>query len=422
MSKIKIGFISLLVVAFTMSIGFVTSCQAEPEVVVETVVETVTETVTETVVETVTETVVEEAEEDADETAAFITKAREGLEPYRSELTFKGELGQTPTWDTELVLTDSEVEQIKEGKYTAVFNPNGFQADHTNVMIKAINDAFRELDMELLAVTDSQNDPAKQINDIETLLALDPDVVITGPIDPVSSKEVYRKVIDAGAKLVIWSNVPEGFVHGEDYVGVVTANAQGLAEFCVSVLAENVSADAEIGMMYFDVPFWIVNLIDQIVEETIANDYPDLNLVAKAGYTDPYAAVEVASGMIMQNPDIEGIYGEWNLAAMGAADAAKENNRPDIAITCFGVDRPTLIEIIQGGNIVGTVSDNPYHLGFNLALLAGYGVLEKPAPEYTIAPSLPITADNLEEAWELTTKTALPDEILQIMMEESMEE
>ena len=172
--------------------------------------------------------------------------------------------------------------------------------------------------------------------------------------------------------------------------------------------------------MFFDVQFWIVNLIDSIVEETIKNDYPGLDLVAKAGYTDPYKAIEVASGMIIQNPGIEGIYGEWNLAAMGAADACKENNRPDIKITCFGVDRPTLIEILDGGNIVGTVSDNPYHLGFNLALLAGYGVIDKPAPEYTIAPSVPITADNLQDAWELTTQTALPDEVLQKLMEVGM--
>jgi ribose transport system substrate-binding protein len=335
-------------------------------------------------------------------------------------LTFQGELGQTPTWDTDLVLTVSEVERIKEGKYTAVFNPNGFQGDHTNVMIKAINDAFSKMDMELIAVTDSQNDPAKQISDIETMLALKPDVVITGPIDPVSSAEVYRKVIDSGAKLVIWSNVPQGFEHGKDYVGVVTANAQGLAQFCVSVLADNISGNAEIGMMFFDIKFWIVNLIDSIVEETIKNDYPNLSLVAKSGYTDPYKAIEVASAMLLQNPNIEGIYGEWNLAAMGAADACKDNSRPDIKITCFGVDRPTLIEIIDKGNIVGTVSDNPYHLGFNLALLAGYGVIDKPAPEYTIAPSVPITEENLQKAWELTTHTALPDEVLQELMNKGM--
>lgn len=401
----------ILVLAFVSTMAlFGAGCRQQ--VAEETMAAETTAAAT-TVAETAAETT---AAETVEEVAPFILEAREGLEPFRGDLTFQGELGQTPTWDTDLVLNVSEVEKIKEGNYTAVFNPNGFQADHTNVMIKAINDAFSKMNMKLIAVTDSQNDPAKQISDIETMLALKPDVVITGPIDPVSSAEVYRKVIDSGAKLVIWSNVPQGFEQGKDYVGVVTANAQGLAQFCVSVLADNISENAEIGMMFFDIKFWIVNLIDSIVEETIKNDYPNLNLVAKSGYTDPYKAIEVASAMLLQNPNIEGIYGEWNLAAMGASDACKDNNRPDIKITCFGVDRPTLIEILDGGNIVGTVSDNPYHLGFNLALLAGYGVLDKPAPEYTIAPSIPITAGNLQEAWELTTQTALPDEVLQKLM------
>jgi ribose transport system substrate-binding protein len=406
----------ILILAFVSTMAlFGAGCKQQ--VAEETTAAETTAAATTVAETTAAETIVAETVE---EIAPFILEAREGLEPFRSDLTFQGELGQTPTWDTDLTLTVSEVEKIKEGKYTAVFNPNGFQGDHTNVMIKAINDAFSKMNMELIAVTDSQNDPAKQISDIETMLALKPDVVITGPIDPVSSAEVYRKVIDSGAKLVIWSNVPQGFEHGKDYVGVVTANAQGLAQFCVSVLADNISTNAEVGMMFFDVKFWIVNLIDKIVEDTLKNDYPNLNLVAKSGYTDPYKAIDVASAMLLQNPNIEGIYGEWNLAAMGAADACKVSNKPDVKITCFGVDRPTLINIIDKGNIVGTVSDNPYHLGFNLALLAGYGVIDKPAPEYTIAPSVPITLENLQEAWELTTHTALPDEVLQELMKKGM--
>ncbi|UCB45304.1 MAG: substrate-binding domain-containing protein, partial [Spirochaetota bacterium] len=179
----------------------------------------------------------------------------------------------------------------------------------------------------------------------------------------------------------------------------------------VKVLADKISENAEIGMMFFDITFWIVNLIDSIVEETIVNDYPNLKLVAKAGYTDPYKAFDVASAMILQHPNIEGIYGDWNLAATGAADACVQAGRDDIKITCFGVDRPTLIKIIKGENFIATVSDNPYHLGFNLAMLAAYGVINKPAPEYTIVPSSPITADNMEDVWWLTTRRALPAEV-----------
>jgi ribose transport system substrate-binding protein len=350
-------------------------------------------------------------EEDLSSIDPWITEMREGLDSFRGEITFKGEQGQTPNWDNEISLTLGEVKKIRTGNYTVAFNPNGWQPDHTDVMVDAIKDVCDHLNMKLVATTDSQNDPTKQISDIETLLALKPDVIITGPIDPVSSAATYRNVVDSGTKLVIWSNVPQGFEHGTDYVGVVTANAQGLGEYPVKILADNIGPNAEIGMLFFDVQFWIVNLIDDIVEKTIKNKYPNLKLVAKAGYTDPYKAFDVASAMILQHPKIEGIYGDWNLAATGAADACVQAGRNDIKITCFGVDRPTLIKILKGENFIGTVSDNPYHLGFNLALLAGYGVIDKPAPEYTIVPSMPITADNMEEVWWLTLRRSLPQEV-----------
>ncbi|MCL4377254.1 MAG: substrate-binding domain-containing protein [Actinobacteria bacterium] len=402
-SVLIIGLIAAMIFAFSL-LGCKQTTAVETTAAATAAESTAATTATET-------TAAETTAANLDQPDPWISDARAGLKDYRGDITFQGELGQTPNWDDKLELTLGEVEKIKQGNFTVVFNPNGFQADHTDTMINAIKDVCAHTGMKLLATTDSQNDPTKQISDLETLLALKPSVVISGPIDPVSSAATYRKVIDSGAKLVIWSNVPQGFEHGKDYVGVVTANAQGLAQYPVKVLAENVSKNAEIGMMFFDTKFWIVNLIDKIVEETIAKDYPDLKLVAKAGYTDPNKASDVASAMILKNPKIEGIYGDWNLAATGAADAAVQAGRKDIKITCFGVDRPTLVKILKGENFVGTVSDNPYHLGFNLALLAAYGVINKPAPEYTIVPSIPITEANMEKAWEITQKLPFPDEL-----------
>jgi hypothetical protein len=51
---------------------------------------------------------------------------REGLEEFRGEITFKGELGQTPNWDEKITLTVGELREIRSGSYTAVFNPNRF--------------------------------------------------------------------------------------------------------------------------------------------------------------------------------------------------------------------------------------------------------------------------------------------------------
>jgi hypothetical protein len=90
-------------------------------------------------------------------------------------------------------------------------------------------------------------------------------------------------------------------------------------------------------------------------------------------------------------------------------------NRPDIKIGAFGIDAPTLVNILTDGNIIGTTSDDPYHIGANLALLVGYAAIDKKAPFFTITPALPMTKDNVEEIWAIANKIPLPEMVIQAL-------
>ena len=98
-----------------------------------------------------------------------------------------------------------------------------------------------------------------------------------------------------------------------------------------------------------------------------------------------------------------------------AADACVQMNRPDIKIGAFGIDAPTLVNILTDGNIIGTTSDDPYHIGANLALLVGYAAIDKKAPFFTITPALPMTKDNLKEIWDIANKIPLPEMVIQAL-------
>jgi ribose transport system substrate-binding protein len=47
----------------------------------------------------------------------------------------------------------------------------------------------------------------------------------------------------------------------------------------------------------------------------------------------------------------------------------------------------------------------------NEAKLAGYGLLDKAAPAYVALPALPVTADNILEAWDAVYHAAPPDDL-----------
>ena len=363
--------------------------------------------------------VTEEAVADKNVIDPWIVEMRAGLDQFRGEIGYKGEYGHTPTWDTELYLTIAEVEKIRQGKedgskWKVAYVMDGSHADHTTALVKGMQDVLDHLNMELVSVVDPELDVTREKSGVESVLALDPDVVIGAPIDPVASAESFRPVIEAGKKFVIWSNIPQGYEYNKDFVGVSSAMAQDLGLFTVDILSEGITEPTKVAYLYFDAQFWVVNLIDGMVKQAIEDD-PNLIIAEELGFSIPDDAFDLITAALQRDPEIKLIYGVWMVPATFAADACMQLKREDVKIACFGVDRPTLVSILTDGNIVGTVSDDPYHLGANLGLLAGYGAIDKTAPPFTITPAVPITADSLEEVWDITQKTPFPDEIAKLM-------
>jgi ribose transport system substrate-binding protein len=348
-----------------------------------------------------------------DEIDPWIQEMRAGLNPYRGKIHYKGEYGQTPTWDTGLFLTVNEVKRCRETKAKVGFVLDAAAGDYTTAQLKGLKDVLNHLGMQLVSVVDPQFDTAKERAGAEDLVTMGADIIIGGPIDAIASAESFRPVLDAGKKFVIWSNIPKGYEYGRDYVGVTSAMAQDLGVYSVDLLKKGVTGRTEVCYLYFDAVFWVVNLIDSEVKKAIEAD-PNLVIVEELGYASEAQCFDLVNAAIQRHPNIKRIYGGWMVPAQFAANACQQQDRPDIKIACFGVDEPTLVNILTGGNIVGTIEDDPYHIGANLGLLCGYAAIGKKAPEFTITPAVPVTKDNVIEAWKLTRKTPVPKTILDL--------
>lgn len=349
-----------------------------------------------------------------DETDPWILEMRKGLDPYRGSINYKGEFGATPTWDTELVLTVNEVEEIRKTKSKVGYVMDAAAGDYTTSQLKGMQDVFDHLGIDFVGQVDPQFDPAKEKAGVEDMLVLGADIIIGAPIDAVASAESFRAVGEAGKKLVIWSNIPKDYEYGKDYVGMASAMAEDLGRFTVDMMAEGITEKTEVAYFFFDASFWVVNLIDDAVKRAIEEN-PNFVIVEELGFTVESECFDLMSAAIQRHPNIKRVYGVWMVPATFAADACVQMNRPDIKIGAFGIDAPTLVNIITGGNIIGTTSDDPYHIGANLALLCGYAAIDKTAPEFTITPALPMTKDNIEEVWEIANKIPLPTSVKQAL-------
>lgn len=369
------------------------------------------------------ETTTSEEDLDPDAIDPYILEVREPLIPYRGEIPewVESTDGEKPVWDTELVLTNAEVAKLRKGKedgtaYTVAISQSMGVGMHEKSLLRGFNDAIQHLGMKTVAQTGSMGQVEKEANDIESYLSLKPDVVIAAAIDKQASAQTFRKVLESGAKLGIWSNAPEGFKHGVDYNGIVT-QAYLTGQHTAELLGKSVSENAKIGIINFGGNQWLLNTTDKAVREYLEKNYPGLQIVDVRERMAYEEVNDIALAMLQEHPDMEGMYVSVMVAAEWASRAIRTLGIPTdkIAISSFGLDETTIIDILEGGYIKGTVTDCPYYIGFNLGILAGYNAIGKKAPPIVLTPSLPITKENFEEIWPISERIPIPDKIKEVM-------
>src|SRR4051794_26740860 len=92
----------------------------------------------------------------------------------------------------------------------------------TDAQVAGLRQQFGELGIEVIAVTDAGFQPDRQVSNIETVLARNPNIIVSIPADPVATAGAYKQAAAAGVKLVFMDNVPQGMQAGRDYVSAVS--------------------------------------------------------------------------------------------------------------------------------------------------------------------------------------------------------
>ncbi|BDG43001.1 substrate-binding domain-containing protein [Saccharococcus caldoxylosilyticus] len=327
------------------------------------------------------------------------------------EILSKGPHGEAAVSAKTLKLTEEEVNKIKEGNYKAAIVMHYAGNDWSTAQIAGLKETFKRMGIKVVAVTDANFKAEKQVSDIETVLAKDPDIIVSIPVDPVSTAEAYKKAADAGVKLVFMDNAPEGLKAGQDYVSVVSADNYGNGVAAAEIMAKELNKKGKIGVIFHDADFFVTKQRTEAFEKTIKEKYPDIKIVARGGITSPSDGEKVASGMLTKHPDLDGIFVVWDVPAEGALAAARTAGRDDLVITTIDLGTNVALEIASDGIVKGLGAQLPYDQGIAEAILAGYALLGKEVPAYVAVPSLKVTKENVLDAWKLVYHKEAPDSI-----------
>lgn len=322
-----------------------------------------------------------------------------------------GPNGEQPTPAKALTLTTEQEQQIRQGGYTAALVWHEM-SEYTSAVDAGAHDEFKRLGIDVVAQTNAGFDAARQKSDVETVMAKNPSIIVSLPVDPASAASIYDPARQAGVKLVFIDNSPAGYKHGEDYVTIVSDDLYQMGSKAAVAMAEALGGKGKLGYIFHDADFYVTNQRDQAFKTTIERDYPDMQIVAESGMADPARSEEIAQAMVIQNPDLDGIYVTWAEPALSVMTVLRGAGNDHTKIVTLDLNEPAALDMVKDGNVAALIADEAYSIGVTAARAAAASLLGESEPPFYVVDSLVVTGDTVAEGWRKSLNKDVPSSII----------
>jgi len=270
------------------------------------------------------------------------------------------------------------------GMCIAMMSTVAFAKEKIGLVVSTLNNPFfvdlkegaeekaKELGMEII-VLDSQNDPAKELSNVEDLIVRGVDVIL---INPTDSDAVYRAVRNANGANVPVVTLDRGANRGEVVTHIASDNVAGgkmAGEFMAKKLGKNAK---------------IVEL-EGIPGTTAARDRGQgfneavngkLDIVAKqAADFDRTKGLTVMENILQSHPEVKGVFAHNDEMALGALKAL--GNKKDVLVVGFDATADA-VKAVEKGEMAATVAQQPRLIGAQGVETAKKIVAGEKTPKY----------------------------------------
>jgi ribose transport system substrate-binding protein len=321
-----------------------------------------------------------------------------------------GPNGEQPGTEADVALTAEELQKVKDSKFKVAIAMQTMDIDFSKVLVAGMQSAFDEAGVEVIAITDAGWKPEKQIADIENLIQLKPDAILSVPSDGVATAATYAKVSKAGIKLGLFDTIPKGLKYPEDYQAGVGPDAAGLGQIAVELLATRIPEGGTLGMVAFNIDLWAANERERAAMEWLGKNRPDI-VVKRAGFQNPAQVGQITSDFLTANPDVQGIWTTFDGPGLEAISAMRG----------MGVTLPSAtadlggqisFEIAQDSGVIGVGAQRLTNQGRALAHGMMKVLLGGTAPSFVAVPALTVTKENLLEGYKLVWNQDAPEALV----------
>lgn len=232
-------------------------------------------------------------------------------------------------------------------------------------VVEGAKKAAEERGVELI-VTDAQNQPSKQLEDVENMLQKKLDLVILDPSD----SDAIIAVVESANEMNVPVLTIDRKSNGGDVIAHIGFDAILSGNIAGQYLADQLDGQGKIveimGIMGTNVAQDRSKGFNQIMAAT-----DGFEIVAQqAADFDRAKAMEVMENILQANPEIDGVYAANDEMALGALEAIEAAGRLD-EITLIGCDAiDPALEKIREGKQEATIAEPPFFLGKNAVFTA----------------------------------------------------
>lgn len=253
--------------------------------------------------------------------------------------------------------------------------------------------AANNLDWELI-FTDGQNNPAKQTNDVEDMIAKKVDIIIMSPTQAQPLAPVAKKVLDAGIPLILLDRT----ISTEDYTTFVGGDNKMIGEISAEYFAEKLEGKGKLVLLQGTLGASATLDREKGFKDTIAK-YPDMEIIVdlSADYKRDLGMTTMED-ILQSNKDIQAVFSMSDNMALGAIQAIEAAGRTGEMMLIGADGQKEAFDKIIDGTLTGSVL---YPTGAEKAIEMAVEILDgKTVEKINLIPVTLVTAENVEEMYD----------------------
>ena len=321
-----------------------------------------------------------------------------------------GPFGEAPSTIDSVKLTDAQAEQARAGKFKVGVVMQTMDIDWSKLVVAGITDTLGKYGAELVGVTNPSFQVDKQIAQIGDMIQLKPQAIISIPVDNTATAAAYKTISDAGIKLILMHQVPQGLKYPDDYQAVISPDNRGNGQVAAQILAAHIPDGGVVGIVDFGVDFFTTNERTRQVRAWFEKNRPDVTL-KQVDFVDTTKAGDVAANFLTANPDVSGLFVVWDAPAMQVASALRAQGK-DLPVVTIDLGIEAGIELASCGLIKGIAAQQPYDQGVAEAEAALQTLLGNQPPPWIVLPAVPVLPSNLTESYRQVFHEYPPEELV----------